>query len=172
MTSCPKCGGSKLKSLGIEHGERQDNYHSILVSKYKCRKCGVEFREVQTTEWTTKIIGRETPESQLPYEATIYQKLPNSRHRTKRIRFMVPDKSRQIFFQRHPEYHKPEYFVTAGLFQHMSCVRYFPGEIGSLDSMLAYIQRIYSDAKERKLLAEHLARYAKNIEEGVDKVGA
>jgi hypothetical protein len=51
----------------------------------------------------------------------------------------------------------------------MSCVRYFPGEIISLDSMLARIQRIYPD--RRKQLAEHLVAYAKNIEQGLDKVG-
>ena len=81
------------------------------------------------------------------YEATIYHKLPNNRHKTKRIRFSVPDQSRQIFFQRHPEYHKPEYWVTVRQFSHMSCIRYFPGEIDSLDSWLAWIQRIYPKRK-------------------------
>lgn len=99
------------------------------------------------------------------YEATIYHKLPNNRHKTKRIRFSVPDQSRQIFFQRHPEYHKPEYWVTVRQFSHMSCIRYFPGEIDSLDSWLAWIQRIYPEEKERRWLAEHLRAYAENIDQ-------
>jgi hypothetical protein len=172
VTKCPKCGGQKLKSLGIEKGERQDDFHTVLISKYKCKDCNAEFREIQTTEWTTEIAGREVPESQLPYEATIWQKLPNNRHRTKRIRFHVPDKSRQIFFANHPEYKKPGYFVTISFFSHMNCVSYFPGQIGHLDSMIAYIQRTFPDAKERKWLTEHLVAYAKNIEQGLDKVGA
>jgi hypothetical protein len=163
MTSCPKCSSSKFKSLGIERGERQDDFHSVIASKYKCRVCGCEFREKLATEWTTEIIGKEVHESMLPFEARIHQKLPNNRHRTKRIRFMVPDKSRQIFFQRHPEFNKPEYLVTVNLFWHKSCIRYFPSEMNNLDSMLSWIQRIYPDAKAQ--LAEHLAKYAKNIEQ-------
>jgi hypothetical protein len=163
-----------LKSLGIERGERQDDSHSILVSKYRCRKCGCEFREIQTTEWTTEIVGKEVPVSQLPYEATIYQKLSNSRHRIKRIRFMIPDRSRQIFFQRHPEYHKPEYFVTVGLFQHMSCVRSLLGDMADLDSTVAWLRRRCPSRHEEKMLAKHLVKIAKRIElgQGSGKVGA
>jgi len=112
VTKCPKCGSQKLQSLGIEHGERQDDYHSILVSKLRCKACGLEFREIEVAEWYTEIPGREIQEDTLWYEATIRQQLTNNRHREKRVRFKVADRSRRTFFQRHPEFRGRENFVT------------------------------------------------------------
>jgi len=54
LTSCPDCGLDELESLGIEKGERQDDEHCLLVSKFKCRNCGCQFTEAQHTQWKTE----------------------------------------------------------------------------------------------------------------------
>ena len=82
MTSCPDCGVEEdLKSLGIERGERLDADHCFLVSKFRCRNCGCEFREVQHTQWTCETtthgnLGRllmveATPQEIRQFEATV-----------------------------------------------------------------------------------------------------
>jgi len=55
MTPCPDCGSSDLQSLGLERGERLDDDHAILISKYRCKSCGCEFKEIQRTEWQTEV---------------------------------------------------------------------------------------------------------------------
>jgi hypothetical protein len=56
MTSCPDCCSSDLESLGLERGERIDQDCAVLVSLFQCKVCRCQFRETQTTEWTTEII--------------------------------------------------------------------------------------------------------------------
>ena len=53
--TCPECGSPDLQSLGLERGERIDDDHVVLVSKFKCRDCGTEFHEIQRTEWETQV---------------------------------------------------------------------------------------------------------------------
>jgi transposase-like protein len=62
MTKCPECLSEDLQSLGIEHGERIDDEHTILVSRYTCKKCGCEFREIQVTSWRREILRHGCPE--------------------------------------------------------------------------------------------------------------
>jgi len=69
MTVCPECGGSDLESSGILRGERVDNEHTVLVSKFKCRQCGCEFKEYMITSWQTEIIASGKIERLMMLEA-------------------------------------------------------------------------------------------------------
>jgi hypothetical protein len=98
------------------------------------------------------------------YEATIIQKLPNKRHRTKRIRFFVPSGAKRVFFELHPEYNKPDYAVIIRCVdERLGCVKGLNIGLSILDSTLAWVQREYPKAEDRKRLAKHLTEYAKKI---------
>jgi transcriptional regulator NrdR family protein len=56
VTSCPECASSNLKSLGTEHGDREDDEHQITVWKYKCQDCGCKFEVIERIEWETEVL--------------------------------------------------------------------------------------------------------------------
>jgi transposase-like protein len=70
MTSCPDCSGSDLQSLGIETGERLDDRHTVLVSRFRCNVCRCEFKETQRTEWEVEVTMRGGFERLILLEAT------------------------------------------------------------------------------------------------------
>ena len=46
--NCPDCGSERLKSQGIEKSERLGENCAVLVTRYKCKECECEFREIHT----------------------------------------------------------------------------------------------------------------------------
>jgi hypothetical protein len=172
MTKCPKCGGLKLKSLGIGQGEH-DDWHSTLISKYRCKVCNTEFEEIQTSEWHIEIQGRPIWQGFEKYIATVYQKLPNNRHRTKHIWFQVKDRSYVEFFRRHPEFNDLQFSVIIGPFEHASCIRRPEIEMAELDWKIQRFTRLFPSPRQQKILAKHLLKMAKRIELGKEpnKVG-
>jgi transposase-like protein len=54
--NCPDCGLAVLKSLGIEKGERLGENCTVLISKYRCKDCGCEFRELMVTHWELEVV--------------------------------------------------------------------------------------------------------------------
>jgi transposase-like protein len=69
MTQCPECCSCDLESLGIERGERLDDEHAVLISRFKCKACQCEFREVQVTSWRREILKHGNPEWLMMAEA-------------------------------------------------------------------------------------------------------
>jgi DNA-directed RNA polymerase subunit RPC12/RpoP len=53
--NCPDCGFKELKTLGIEKSERLGDNCAVLVTAYKCKECGCEFREFMVTHWHLEI---------------------------------------------------------------------------------------------------------------------
>jgi hypothetical protein len=56
MTKCPDCLSEDLQSLGILRGERIDDEHVVLVSKFKCNRCRCEFKEYLISHWQTEVL--------------------------------------------------------------------------------------------------------------------
>jgi|WetSurMetagenome_2_1015567.scaffolds.fasta_scaffold387839_1 transposase-like protein len=56
IQNCPDCGLKVLKNLGIERGGRLGDNCTVLITRYRCKDCGCEFRELQITHWETEII--------------------------------------------------------------------------------------------------------------------
>ncbi|MGA2523798.1 MAG: hypothetical protein ABSF65_06555 [Candidatus Bathyarchaeia archaeon] len=171
MTKCPKCGRSNLKSFGIEQGERQDDFHTTLISKFKCKDCASKFREIQTTECRTELeAGPYREPAEVWYEALIYQRLSSTKHRTKRFRFKAPDYARRFFFQRHPEFYSLDYLVSIYPYESpLRCIPYIFSDMSDIDSAAKWVLRRYPGRKTNRLLVKHLMRLAKRIELG--KVG-
>ena len=55
ILSCPDCGLTRLKTLGIERGERLGDNCAVLVTRYSCKECECEFREFMVTHWHLEI---------------------------------------------------------------------------------------------------------------------
>jgi len=51
MTSCPECASSDVSGLGFEHGERHDDGHVVLASRFRCNVYRCKFTEIQVTTW-------------------------------------------------------------------------------------------------------------------------
>jgi transposase-like protein len=62
VTACPECSSADLDSLGLERGERLDDGHCVLVSRFRCRSCQCEFREIQVTSWRREILKHGNPD--------------------------------------------------------------------------------------------------------------
>ena len=62
MTACPECSSSNLETQGFERGERLDDEHTVLISRFRCRACNCEFREIQVTSWRREILKHGNPE--------------------------------------------------------------------------------------------------------------
>jgi len=58
IQSCPDCGLKVLKSLRIEQGRCLGENCTVLITRYRCKDCGCEFRELMVTHWETEIIER------------------------------------------------------------------------------------------------------------------
>jgi transposase-like protein len=55
ILSCPDCGLTRLKTLGIEKSERLGDNCAILVTRYSCKECECEFREFMVTHWHLEV---------------------------------------------------------------------------------------------------------------------
>jgi hypothetical protein len=154
---CPKCQNKNVKSLSIDQGEHDDR-HSQIITTYRCKGCGYEFREVHASEWYIERI-KAPP---VVCEALVYQKLPNKRHRTKRIRFQAPDRAYVEFFRQHPEYNNSGYTVYITRPEHMSCIHKLRVDMIDLDSTVNWLRQRYPDAKDQAAISGHLRKLAQN----------
>jgi hypothetical protein len=53
--NCPDCGVASAKTIGIEKGERLGENCTVLITWYKCKECGCEFREFMVTHWHLEV---------------------------------------------------------------------------------------------------------------------
>jgi transposase-like protein len=56
IQSCPDCGMQNPKTIGIEKGQSLGDNCAVLITRYKCKDCGCEFREFMVTHWELEII--------------------------------------------------------------------------------------------------------------------
>jgi hypothetical protein len=74
------------------------------------------------------------------------------------------NKARETFLERRPEFDNKRYEVwVTNIGNRYGDVYSFTGDLDSIDSMLMRFQKRYSELKDRKHLAKHLADYAKKI---------
>jgi transposase-like protein len=61
MTSCPECSSANSESLLTMNDDRQDDEHTVTITKYRCHSCGCEFQQIERWGVETEVTahGRE-----------------------------------------------------------------------------------------------------------------